>query len=115
MHLNGADWFIFNAAQLDFQRTMPLVRAAQAKWETRGQAMVDASAVALVAGDVDVRSVAWRCNAHAVAAVSAWWELADALQLRSSHPSVIYPSWWLQAVNYSGGPPPSPRVPPVHV
>ena len=49
---------------------------------------------------------------EAVEAVGAWWTLSDELQLAYSHPSEVYPDWWLQAVNYSGGPSPAPPVPP---
>lgn len=107
--------FVFNAAQLDFDRAMPLVRRAQAEWEGRAETLVHTASADYNAGAADMATIARRCNEHAVSAVSAWWDLADQLQLEYSHPAVTYPTWWLNAVNYSGGPPapPSPPSPPV--
>ena len=104
--------FVFNAAQLNFQRALPSIRLAQRLWEQRGETLVDDGTAAYVAGALNMEGLARRCHEHAVEAVGAWWTLSDELQLAYSHPSEVYPDWWLQAVNYSGGPSPAPPVPP---
>ena len=103
----------FNAAQLDFNRSIVQVRRAQDMWESAGEALVTRSVADYLAGAATIEQVAERCNTHAVAAVAAWWELSDQLMASVSYPSLDYPSWWLEApsVNYTAGPPPSPDVP----
>ena len=93
-------------------RSIIVVREAQALWEGRAALLVDQCVTDLLAGAADVATIANRTNSHAVAAVEAWWALSDTLMLRYAHPAVVYPPWWLSAVNYSDGPPPSPDVPP---
>ena len=110
-----ASRFVFNAAQLDFKKSMPVVRATQAAWEAHGERVIDESATAYIAGSIGVRDVAEACYVHALAAISAWWDLADELQLIVAYPHETYPGWWLDAVNYSSGPPSSPPVPPIRV
>jgi len=109
-----ASRFVFAAAQLDFQRSIGLVRHAQAKWEQAGEVLIDDAAAAFHAANASMAEVARWSSMHAAKTVAAWWQLSDELIVGVAYPSTIYPQWWLEepAVNFTGGPPPSPDVPP---
>ena len=109
-----ASRFVFAAAQLDFQRSIGLVRHAQAKWEQAGEVLIDSAAAAFRAANASMAEVARWSSMHAAKTVAAWWQLSDELIVGVAYPSTIYPQWWLEepAVNFTGGPPPSPDVPP---
>ncbi|KAL1512006.1 hypothetical protein AB1Y20_005281 [Prymnesium parvum] len=109
-----ASRFVFNAAQLHFDEAIRQVRQAQELWESRAEALLDRGVAEYVAGNATMAMLANRTNAHAVAAVSAWWALSDDIMLSVAYPSVTYPAWWLDStdVAFQDGPPPSPEVPP---
>lgn len=111
-----ASRYVFNIAQLKFNHMIRDIRAAQALHENRSLALQqNATDQFLRDGDVKALSAAHAANARTV--VAAWWELSDVLLLRYADgycngcevtPRHIgYPAWWLLAVNYTAGPPPT--------
>ena len=110
-----ASRFVHAAAQLDFERAIVTVRAAQSLWEGRAAAMLAAAEPAVANGTMALADLAAACSSHATAAVAAWWEMSDELTRQHAFPADPYPSWWLQSreVGFADGPPPSPKVPPL--
>merc|ERR1712032_81328 len=89
------------------------ITSAQALWEGRGQQLLADTQAEYVNGSINPTTVASRFVAHANSTVGAWWELSDGLLMNNY---AGYPLWWLSnpSVNYTGGPPASPPVPPPH-
>lgn len=108
-----ASRFVFNAAQLNWNKSIAVVSERQTLWEGKGQGVVDRSAKDFVAGRITIEEATARAHDHAAAAVSAWWQLSDDLMLATVPNYNPYPTWWLldPSVNFTGGPPRSPDVP----
>ena len=117
-----ASRFVFNICQLKFDYMIEDIRALQRLYEGHSydlQSQLDAS---YTTGGVDLAFVQATYIRNSEALVSAWWELADSLILHYADGfcngwapcmnarygrRIGYPAWWLQAVNFSAGPPPS--------
>jgi len=102
------------------QAALPLVRAAQAEWETKGLAL-QASLAADNSTAADPEALARAHDAFTRGAVRAWWDLADEILFAIADgdanrwedgafvsTSIGYPDWWLSdpEVGYTSGPPP---------
>jgi len=111
--------FVFNAAQLRFDAAIEDVREGQRLWEQdKGMQLLKRTEEDYLNGKVNLTGLTSRFCDHAVEAVAAWWEMSDQINLKYGDTCKLgYPAWWLRSpsVDYAGGPPPSPRVPPLHI
>jgi dipeptidase len=117
--------YVFNLVQLKYVRAIAHVRALQAAYEGAAakRLLADAALVAATAPAAEVGPrLAKLSSAHAARALAALWLLFDELMFTygdgfvarvGSDGSYVaeadpYPDWWLDAVNYTHGPPPVP-------
>jgi hypothetical protein len=110
--------FVFNTAQLEFVSSIERIRQAQETWEAEGEVLVRNATAAYVSGSLGLATLTHMCNTLAAESIRAWWDLSDELMLKYGVTTKLaYPVWWLRspAVNFTGGPPPSPPVPPLDV
>jgi dipeptidase len=115
--------YLFNTVQLKYSRMIGPVRALQGRLEaTLGQQLVDQTTAAVEAAEPSERgAIAAQMGAtHAEQVLRELWALFDHLMFTygdgfiartaadGAYEAVAdpYPDWWLDAVNYSQGPPP---------
>jgi len=109
---NSAYWahrYVFNVAKIKYSYAMQDVRAAQAKFEEEGEALVARLDASSEAGRLDEEYAK-----HAQRVVDEFWALPDHIVSKyadgwaDDKTPLSYPDWWLQAVGYQNGPPPPP-------
>jgi hypothetical protein len=96
--------YVWNIVRIKYRYMMDVVRSHQEDAESAA-----ASLIARLQSAPDVKDAVAETHALADRVLQAWSVLPDELilQFADGYNTPTYPDWWLKAVGYERGPPPS--------